>query len=104
MGAYSRSSTRTPSASANRRAVLGLAMRRSSSKSEMESADTLLLAESSRGDIPRELSYAFESLQQGHEWLLPGDPSGRTRIVRARRQDGAGRSGHGGELVSCVRI
>ena len=53
MSAYSRSLARTPSTPANRRAVLGLAMRRSSSKSEMESADTPLLAESSRGSIPR---------------------------------------------------
>ncbi len=53
MRAYSRSLVRTPSTPANRRAVLGLAMRRSSSKSEMESADTPLLADSSRRSIPR---------------------------------------------------
>jgi hypothetical protein len=77
--AYSRSSTRTPSASANLRAVLGLAMRRSSSKSEMESADTPLRAESSRGPIPRSFRTLLSRCSRGM-----GDPY--PAIRRAERE------------------
>ena len=45
---YLRSSSRTLSASASLQAVLSLAIRRSSSKSKIESAETPLLAESCR--------------------------------------------------------
>jgi transcriptional regulator with XRE-family HTH domain len=63
--AYSRSSARTPSGPANLRAVLGLAMRRSSPKSEMESADTPLLAESSWRLIPRSFRTLFSRCSRG---------------------------------------
>ena len=50
---YSKSSALTPNASASFRAVRGDAMRRSSSKSRIESAETPLVAESCRTSIPR---------------------------------------------------
>ena len=65
MRAYSRSLARTPSGPANLRAVLGLAMRRSSSKSEMESADTPLLAESSWRLIPRSFRTLLSRCSRG---------------------------------------
>jgi hypothetical protein len=52
-GSYLKSSSRTPKASASLRVVRGEAIWRSSSKSEMESAETPLLAESCRMDTPR---------------------------------------------------
>ena len=83
-GGYSRSSARTPSsAPANRRAVLGLTMRRSSSKSEMELADTPLLAESSRMSIPQSsrtrLSFCSRGMGCSYPAICPGErePSGR---------------------------
>ena len=80
MRCYSRSSTRTPSAPANRRAVLWLAMRRSSSKSEMESADTPVLAESSRGLIPRSSRTRLSCCSSGIRNVYPsGRPDNRGR-------------------------
>ncbi len=65
MRAYSRSLARTPSGPANLRAVLGLAMWRSSSKFEIESADTPLLAESSWRLIPRSFRTLFSRCSRG---------------------------------------
>ena len=80
MRAYSRSSARTPKASANRRAVLGLAMRRSSSKSEMESANTPVLAESSCGLIPRCSRTRLSCSSSGIRHVYPsGRPDNRGR-------------------------
>jgi hypothetical protein len=99
---YSRSSGRTPSAPANRRAVLGLAMRRSSSKSEMESADTPLLAESSRGSIPRSSRTRLSRCSRGMGDLYPAigrgerEPSGRANdLGRPAPETGAGSRGVG---------
>ena len=50
---YLKSSLRTPKASASLRVVRGEAIRRSSSKSETEAAETPPLAESCRTDTPR---------------------------------------------------
>ena len=52
-GYYLRSSSRTPNASASLRVVRADAIRRISSKSEIESAETPLLAESCRRVIRR---------------------------------------------------
>ena len=80
MRAYSRSSARMPRASANRRAVLWLAMRRSSSKSEMESADTPLLAESSCGLISRSSRTRLSCCSSGIRNVYPsGHPDNRGR-------------------------
>ena len=96
-GGYSRSSARTPSAPANRRAVLGLAMWRSSSKSEMELADTPLLAESLRVSIlcssRTRLSFCSRGMGGPYPAICPGErePSGRP--------DDRGRAGSGTAAV-----
>ena len=78
MRAYSRSSARTSKASANLRAVLGLAMRRSSSKSEMESADTPVLDESSRRLILRSSRTRLSCCSSGKRNVYPsGRPDNR---------------------------
>ncbi len=68
---YLRSSSRTPNASASLRAVRGDAIWRSSSKSEIESAETPLLAESWRRVIWRSWRTLFRLCSSGMEVAYP---------------------------------
>jgi hypothetical protein len=77
---YLNSSSPTPRASASLRVVRGEAIRRSSSNSEMESAEIALLADSCLTDIPRSLRTLFMLCSSGIEWRregLPRPPSSR---------------------------
>src|SRR5215218_718017 len=77
---YLNSSSPTPRASASLRVVRGKAIRRSSSNSEMESAEIALLADSCLTDIPRSLRTLFMLCSSGIEWRregLPRPPSSR---------------------------
>jgi hypothetical protein len=77
---YLNSSSPTPRASASLRVVRTEAIRRSSSKSEIDSAEIALLAESCLTDTPRSLRTLFRLCSSGIEWLgegLPRPPSSR---------------------------
>jgi hypothetical protein len=77
---YLNSSSPTLRASASLRVVRGEAIRRSSSNSEMESAEIALLADSCLTDIPRSLRTLFMLCSSGIEWRregLPRPPSSR---------------------------
>ena len=73
-GSYLNSSSPTPRASASLRVVRAEAIRRSSSKSEMESAEMALLAESCLTDSPRFLRTLFRLCSSGIEWRGEGLP------------------------------
>ena len=71
---YLNSSSPTLRASASLRVVRGEAIRRSSSNSEMESAEIALLADSCLTDIPRSLRTLFRLCSSGIEWRREGLP------------------------------
>jgi hypothetical protein len=95
-GRYLRSSSRTPNASASLRVVRGDAIRRSSSKFEIESAEIPLLAESCWRVMRRSSRTLFRLCSNGITYVYPfcarpeqppRDPRGRVASVDELRAD-----------------